>query len=160
MDDITIKLNTLTEHLENASFLVSKGNCAQQAHSEIIQSLIVVSELKKMQPKKRSALSKHSKENQIIKVQRRLNLWKTRQHQTNAKILNAYLRLTHQGKTFITEQDLKNEFGEPDFETNFIQMKNIADKNHGKIFDHNGEQIEIWEPISQFISSYEKAVFK
>ncbi|CAC9621672.1 hypothetical protein [uncultured Gammaproteobacteria bacterium] len=35
-------------------------------------------------------------------------------------------------------------------------MTNIAEKNHGKIFEQNANCIEIWDPVRLFVSEYEK----
>lgn len=162
MSDIELKLSLLKKTLESAAFLVSKGSAEKEAHSEIIQSLILVSEIESLfaLPKKTGAPS-GSENHEAKKVRRRLRLWAGRQNQINAKILNAYLRLQKSGRKTITEQDLKNELpDEQSFDSNFAQMKIIAERNHGKIFDQHGEQITIWGPISADVREYEKIVLR
>jgi len=35
------------------------------------------------------------------------------------------------------------------FKTNFAQMKNFGEKNHGKIFDVFNSKITLWKPIEK-----------
>ena len=161
MNDVNSKLSLLKNRLESAAFLVGKGGAEKEVHSEIIQSLILVSEIESnlIAPKKTNA-SSGSEIHEANKVRRRLKLWSGRQNQINAKILNAYLKVQRDGKSVITEQDLRNELPEESsFETNFTQMKIIAERNHGKIFDQHGERVTIWDPISADVREYEKIVF-
>jgi hypothetical protein len=55
--------------------------------------------------------------------------------------------------------DFKNIKDEKFFESNFLQMKIIAEKNHGKIFEQNGDIVCLWEPIIESIREYEKIIF-
>ncbi len=161
MSNLQSKLTLLKSRLESAAFLVSKEGAEREAHSEIVQSLILVSEIE-------SHLTAPNKINtaggtdihEANKVRRRLKLWSGRQNQINAKILNAYLRLQRGGKSIITELDLRNELPEEQsFETNFTQMKIIAERNHGKIFDQHGERVTIWEPVANDVREYENIIF-
>ena len=162
MSRIEFKLALLKKHLESAAFLVSKGESEREAHSEIVKSLIISSELEGL-------LNKHSVQpppeitdmKEVRKVTRRLRLWAKRQNQINSRILNAFLKLKRSGLTTITEVDLKNELAEEKtFDSNFIQMKTIAGSNHGKVFEQYGENISIWSPVAQGIKEYENIVFK
>ncbi|MEY8239475.1 MAG: hypothetical protein RPT25_03955 [Cycloclasticus sp.] len=53
---------------------------------------------------------------------------------------------------------LKAEYGEANFNTNFVQMRNIAENNHGKVFELNGELVKIWQPVRHFVDEYERAI--
>jgi hypothetical protein len=98
---------------------------------------------------------------EVRKVNRRLKFWAKRQDQINSKILNAFLKLKRSGLTTIKEVDLKNELPEEKtFDINFSQMKSIAEKNHGKVFEQYGENISIWSPVAKSIDEYEKIVFE
>ena len=44
-----------------------------------------------------------------------------------------------------------------DFSGNFSQMKNFGEKNHGKVFAENYGEINLWEPVEQFILEHYKA---
>ena len=97
---------------------------------------------------------------EIKKVSRRLNLWAKpeRQDQYNSQILNAYLSLSLTKKQ-ITETDIFKKLGGPIwFQSNFVQMKSIAPKNHGKIFELKDNFITIWKPVEIHVSTYHKNV--
>jgi len=160
-----IKLSELKNKLESAAFLVSKEGAAKEAHAELIQSLMIVSELESIYeiPKDSSSpiapTKKDSKE--INKVSRRLKLWAKRPNQINSKILNAFLKLERSGVSVITENNLRNELSEEkSFESNFAQMKIIAEKNHGKVFEQYGENIVLWPPVVSNIREYERVIFE
>ncbi|MBM95272.1 MAG: hypothetical protein CMI09_05430 [Oceanospirillaceae bacterium] len=105
-------------------------------------------------------LNKVADINEVEKVNRRLRLWAKRQNQINSRILNAFLKLKRSGLTVITESDLRGEFlEEKSFDSNFLQMKIIAEKNHGKVFDQYGEIISIWRPVADGVNEYESIVF-
>ncbi len=160
----TIKLSELKSKLESTAFLVSKKGAAKEVHAELIQSLIIVSELESIYEASRNSsppITSTKKDSaEINKVGRRLKLWAKRPNQINSKILNAFLKLERSGIP-ITENNLKNELSEEkSFESNFAQMKIIAEKNHGKVFDQYGENIVLWPPVASNIREYEKVVFK
>jgi len=165
MEAVTVKLSKLKNKLESAAFLVSKEGAAREAHAELIQGLIIVSELESIHetPKDLSSsippTPKDSAE--INKISRKLKLWAKRPNQINSKILNAFLKLERSGVSVITENDLRNELLEEEsFDSNFAQMKIIAKKNHGKVFDQYGENIVLWPPVVPDIREYEKVVFE
>lgn len=152
-----LKLLQLKENLELTAFLVSKGVSEKEAHSKIIQSLILISELEETMSKETDS---NTTFHEVNKVNSRLKLWAKRQHQANAKILNAFIELKQAGVKPVTERILENKVpNEIDFPSHFAQMKIIAQKNHGKIFEQYGENIEIWEPVVSHINEYEKVVF-
>ena len=162
MDSIESKLARLKGHLESVAFLVSRGSSEQEAHSKIVQSLVLLAEIenqliKPIEPEvhDRSAIP------EINKVNRRLKLWAKRQDQINSKILNAFLKLERSGATPVREIDLRNELpDEKSFESNFVQMKIIAERNHGKIFEQYGENISLWSPVIDAVREYENVVFE
>ena len=167
MSQIEPKLDSLKEHLESAAFLVSKGESEKEAHSEIVQSLIIVSELKRMlnnhsaEPLQKPMSRKPTDVEEVRKVNRRLKLWARRQNQINSKILNAFLKLKRSGLTTITDADLKNELPEEkSFDSNFAQMKIIAPNNHGKVFEQYGNNISIWDPVVGAVKEYENIVIE
>ncbi len=161
MSDLEAKLSDLKDYLEAAAFLVSKGGKEKEAHAEIVKGLVVLSDLEETMffPKKEAdSMMKDSEE--ATKVCRRLKLWAKRQSQINSRILNAYLTLERSGTNVITENDLKNVLSEnASFDSNFAQMKIIAEKNHGKIFELYGEKVTLWSPVVSYIREYENIVF-
>jgi hypothetical protein len=96
--------------------------------------------------------------NEVNRVAGRLTLWANNTHQINARILNAYLALKRSGASLITVGMLQAKYGEANFNTNFVQMRNIAANNHGKIFELNGELVEIWQPVRHLVDEYERAI--
>ena len=166
MPKIESKLDSLKKHLESAAFLVSRGELDKEAHAEIVRGLIIVSDLKRMLNKQRSEplqkpmSRKPTDVEEVRKVNRRLKLWAGRQTQINSKILNAFLKLERSGAAPIREIDLRNELpNEKSFESNFAQMKIIAEKNNGKIFEQYGENISLWSPVTDAVREYENVVF-
>ena len=103
------------------------------------------------------------KEKEKEKVKNKLELWAKpkRQENINARILNVFLKLKQSGNECVTEKDIQKQL--PDistFESNFNQMKTIAERNHGKIFEETNGYIEIWEHVRLFVSKYEQEIFK
>jgi len=162
MNIVESKLTQLKERLESAAFLVSKGGFEKEAHSKIVQSLVVLSEIEGVLVKSKTTVApEKSNVPETNKVKRRLKLWAKRPDQINSKILNAFLKLERSGASTITEDDLRKELPEEkSFESNFAQMKIIAEKNHGKIFEQYGENISLWNPVVADIREYEKVVFE
>ncbi len=96
--------------------------------------------------------------NEIKKVSSRLKLWAKpeRQENVNSKILNAFLELKRNGNYYVTEDDIKKELSDPNINiyNNLQQMMNIAEKNHGKIFEQKTGYIDIWSPVKEFVDIY------
>lgn len=166
MNKIESKLSQLKDKLESTAFLVSKTGSEKQIHSEIVQSLVIVSEISQLLETGNN--SQHEKkysteeDREVKKVINRLRLWAnpSRQGQINSRILNSFLKLERSGISVITESALRNDlFDVSTFESNFTQMKVIAEKNHGKIFDQYGDKVILWEPIIPYIREYEELVF-
>lgn len=46
------------------------------------------------------------------------------------------------------------------FATSFAQMKAIAEKNHGKVFDQDGDYVRLWAPAEPLVRElFEAPVF-
>ena len=102
---------------------------------------------------------------EIKKVEHRLKLWANRPHQINHRILRKWLELDEKGFE-ITEGMLADEIvkagldgGYNSFYTNFAQMKTIADRNHGKVFDLEDGLVIIWSPVRGAVLDFKQAVF-
>jgi len=165
MNNAEYQLSQAETIFENVAFLIAKEVPAKEIHSTIIKGLIILSEVKKSITIKKTQESEYNQNetNEIKKIKKRLKLWSKpeRQQNINAQILNAFLKLKQSDKGYATEIDIQNELQNIDnFKNNFDQMKNIAEKNHGKIFEQNGNHIEIWKPVSLFVSEYEKVAFQ
>ncbi len=161
MNYIESKLLQLKNKLVSTAFLVSKKGSEKQVHSEIVQSLVILAEVEAIylsDGKKYSVSDVDNRE--INKVNNRLKLWAKRPNQINSRILNAFIKLERSGVSVITESALKNELPEvTSFESNFAQMKVIAEKNHGKVFEQYGDEVTFWKPIIPNVREYEKVVF-
>jgi hypothetical protein len=160
MSNIESKLAQLKNKLESTAFLVTKQGKEQQAHSEIVQCLVILSDIEAIYLNARNSYSSSDNaiNKEINKVSSRLKLWAKRPDQINSRILNAFLKLERSGLTVITENALKRELSEIDsFESNFTQMKVIAERNHGKVFEQNGDEVTLWQPIIPYVRQYEKA---
>ncbi len=95
---------------------------------------------------------------EIEKVSKKLNRWVRRPNQICCKILNKYLQLANNSKS-ITKDQLKSELPElVTFDANFAQMKTISERNHAKIFEMNGDFIEVWSPVKNLVANYHAEV--
>lgn len=163
MDTLTAQLDQLQDRLENAAFLASQGN-AREAHSEIFRCTAALSEIRRMcsllaagtKASGSETVEADPQDAEVRKVRTRLRLWATRQDQFNSRILNAYLSLEKLGA--VTETALRRECSGFNFDSNFAQMKSIADRNHGKVFDHRGDVVTLWPPIEPYVQEYKKAL--
>ena len=170
MDQIAAKIEKIREQLESAVYLVAKADESEvlhkAAHTEVIKALMAVCELGN-EYEKNGPMGKRvpdgpkiSNADEINKVARRLKLWVNRPQQMNSRILTAYLKLEREGMGPISEQALNNELGgETTFATNFLQMRISAERNHGKVFDQNGDNVTLWPPVESAIREYEERVF-
>ena len=93
-------------------------------------------------------------EEQIQRVNQRINGWFRNETQTNSKILITFLQLvSHNEQEAVNYEDLKNQTGLDDntFRNNFDQMKNNGDRNTGKVFEEINNNIKLWEPVKEII---------
>lgn len=96
---------------------------------------------------------------EVKKIERKLPRWASNPTQTNSRILRAYLTLEERnGQDGITVKMLEEEYakqgGKAPFHSNFVQMKIIAPKNHGKVFEVKGEFVSIWPKVSDLVNKY------
>lgn len=100
-------------------------------------------------------------EEEIRKVARKLPKWANKQNQINSRILNLYLFLTEQYGRPISEDKLRQAYGNnSEFDRNYPQMKIIAPKNHAKVFDSNNGMVSIWPPVQGYVDSYIELQFE
>lgn len=159
MDTLPAKFAQLREQLETITFLISKAGSEKQTHSDLVRALITLAEIEKMYSIDKSNSGVSDKfANEVKKVRNRLKLWARpeRQGQINVRILNAFLRIRNSGAIIVREEDLRRELPEVEsFDSNFAQMKIIAEKNHGKIFEQDGSAVKIWEHVLPYVKEYE-----
>lgn len=101
-----------------------------------------------------------------LRVKKKLILWAKRPNQLNHKILRKYLELRNNGNTQITDDLLcdaliKDESitSKNTFYSNFAQMKTDSPKSHGKIFEIIDGVVKIWEPVVEYVESFNEKVF-
>ena len=168
------EIKKIKECLEDASFLVSKGNSEREAHGKILECLVLVAQLENVIEKftpiplpsdrdekipkthhntRHSALFNTNDKQQveIEKVTRRLPKWFRNQSQNNSNILITFLNLSEKNEN-VHIQQLKDECNSiKDFYGNYNQMKNFGEKNHGKVFEEKDGIITLWEPVKDLI---------
>ena len=95
---------------------------------------------------------------EIDKVERKIPKWINNPTQINSRILGLYMLLSKNGSRSISYDRLReeylNKFNDDKFDRNYVQMKNVAEKNHAKVFseDEYGN-ISLWEPVAYFIKN-------
>jgi hypothetical protein len=88
---------------------------------------------------------------EMKKVFGRLDRWFYNRNQINSKILYAFINLYKKFNDNVDVHNLETESGVDTFYTNFTQMKNFGDKNHGKVFEQYGCHVYLWEPIEKIV---------
>lgn len=89
---------------------------------------------------------------EVDKVTNRLPKWFNNTWQYNSKVLYAFLRLYDPSIGYVSYIALRNEadIGSA-FTTNYNQMKIIAEKNHGKVFEQVGDRVYLWENVKDIV---------
>ena len=95
---------------------------------------------------------------EVEKVKRKLSRWAKNPQQINSQTLTCYLQLRtdhrYVDKEMLKSMCMENDLSAEQFDTNFAQMKNIAKKNYGEVFDAKSDCIEIWRPVAQAVRQY------
>jgi hypothetical protein len=89
--------------------------------------------------------------NEIFKVKNRVPKWFSKPDQNNSKILIAFMELLEKSEIITLGKLAGACTSMTKFTGNYAQMINIADKNHGKVFNGNADNLELWEPVREFI---------
>ena len=140
-------LEEAAAHLQKAASLVAKMNEAEHIppiHEALVQS------------------SSHivDEQSEIAKVGRKLPRWAKKPSQNCTQVLRAYIQAKREGVQPITTTAIQNRLADPSiFPTTFAQMKNIAQKNNGKVFEHVGDEVRIWPPVAAFVEEFERQIF-
>lgn len=90
-------------------------------------------------------------ENEIEKVKRKIPRWLNKPNQTNSRILikaMKYLSIEESVSFGAFEKECEDI---DKFRGNFEQMANFGAKNHGKVFERNGDYLTLWKPVKDFI---------
>lgn len=102
-------------------------------------------------------LISNQKEKEIDKIYRKLPKWFKNPDFICSRILIIFLELEKKYGT--VKYDLLAEYcsGIKTFKSNFAQMKNFGEKNHGKVFELNGQIVTLWNPVKDnVISEYKR----
>ena len=94
---------------------------------------------------------------QINKVTPKLSKWFRNENMICSQILINYLSLAENNNS--VEYDILAEKCKNlrTFKSNFDQMKNLGEKNHGKVFDVFNLKIKLWKPVENDVyREYEK----
>lgn len=108
-------------------------------------------------PEKTEYLISNQKEKEIDKIYRKLPKWFKNPDFICSRILIIFLELEKKYGT--VKYDLLAEYcsGIKTFKSNFAQMKNFGEKNHGKVFELNGQIVTLWNPVKDnVISEYKR----
>lgn len=151
MKDPISNLNALKRLLEETAFAASSLEDSALIHRRLISALVLVEETENMLNTRND--SERLSIDEVTKVKRRLKLWSKRPQQLNTRILRTFLELERSKKN-VTEAMLREKFNDESFDTNFVQMKNIAEKNHGKVFEQNGPIVTIWPPVEDAVREF------
>ena len=91
------------------------------------------------------------KENELVKIHRKVPVWFNKPHQKNSQILINYMKLREQ-KSTVTFYDLEKACKQViNFRSSYQAMKTISEKNNAKVFDEVGHIISLWEPGKSFV---------
>ena len=175
IDEIKNKAKQLTIDIS----LIGDSTSKDQLHRDSLELLLAIHELdntfkheisifqshvgkkKNLSFQPDAAAQQENVKYEIDKICQRIPKWAIRQHQINAKILTLFLQIEKEGCSNITEQMLMDKYNNhSEFYRNFTQMKVIAPKNHGKVFDVENGIVKIWEPIKHVVEEYKKTVFE
>ena len=98
-------------------------------------------------------------EQEISKIRNKIPKWFRNPEQINTKILVSFMQLSCKNTKPVYIDELQTDCANIyTFDTNYNQMKIIAERNHAKVFDedYNG-MISLWQPVADFIcEEYDK----
>jgi len=151
MNSNLTQVQKLKENLEIAAFLVSKGGSEREAHSKIVESLVLLSQFNAHSFNLKSIKSKNETDQEVEKVTRRLPNWFKKPSQYNSTILYSFLKLSETNQN-VSLQALRADCQSVnDFDGNYNQMKNFGEKNHGKVFEERDGYVTLWEPVREYV---------
>jgi hypothetical protein len=98
-----------------------------------------------------TATNNNTEDKEIQKVLNRIDRWFRNRNQINSKILYAFINLYKKFDGNVDVHNLAIESRVDTFYSNFTQMKNFGERNHGKIFEQYGSHVYLWEPIEKIV---------
>lgn len=101
------------------------------------------------------------KEFEIDKVNRKLPKWFRNPNFICSQILINFLKLEHEVGSVDYDSLSQNCSNIKTFKSNFAQMINLGEKNHGKVFEKFDSLITLWNPVKEnVIKEYENYLKK
>ena len=94
---------------------------------------------------------RYDEEQEVKKIERKISGWFSNKHQENSKILYAFISIYEENNGIVIYERLKEKSNVKKFEGNYNQMKNFGPKNHGKIFEQDGQNIYFWDKVEKII---------
>lgn len=91
-------------------------------------------------------------QDEIDKVKRKVPKWMKKTQQYNYHILKSFMDISDNNSYRVSVDELKEyaDIGES-FLANYNNLKTISEKNHAKVFDEINREVELWEPVAEFI---------
>lgn len=90
-------------------------------------------------------------EQEVTKVKSRVPKWFQKPGQNNSKILIRYMEMFEKDEK-VSLRQLADSCGDvKNFAVNFAQMNKANGKNHGKVFQVEGDAVLLWPPVKEFI---------
>lgn len=147
-------MSKIEETLEVAEELYKYGikndnEFVEEKSKLLIRNLVILSEIKN------NIINTYELKDfssEIAKVKRKVPKWMKKTHQANYKILKAYMDLSNNNENPLNIDKLEEyvDMGRT-FLGHYNGMKTISEKNHGKVFDEINREVELWEPVAEFI---------
>lgn len=160
MNNIKSEVTRAQEILKKIAFQAAQKESTEEIYSMALDGFAILANIEKISTTenvKKDEL-RQNELNEIEKISRKLKLWAKpeKQENINSKILNAFLELRESGNYYITKGDIEKKLSDPSINiyNNLQQMMNIAEKNHGKIFEQKTGYIDIWSPVKEFVDIY------
>lgn len=102
---------------------------------------------------KNSDYNSNKREIEISKIGKKVPSWFSKPNLICSQILINFFDLKKDNNSVsyeILENTCKNI---KTFKSNFDQMKNFGEKNHGKVFEKVGSMVTLWEPVREIIET-------
>jgi hypothetical protein len=103
--------------------------------------------------KPQSYTNDNQESDEVQKVYRKVPRWLNNPSQYNYKILTTFMTLSNNNTTPVSVSLLEkhSNIENNKFTSNFNQMKIISERNHAKVFDEAYGEVNLWEPVADFI---------
>jgi len=81
----------------------------------------------------------------------KIQLWASRPHQINHRMIRAFLLLEQDGEVALSalREYCTRKLNIADFDGNYASMKTDASNAHGKVFFDNGTTVKMWPPARE-----------